>query len=114
MLQAAAVRSSRAELEATTDGLTGLYNHRYLHERLAEELARARQQKTKLSLCLCGLDEFRRYNESWGYKAGDEALCRGGTHHRRLEPPGRPGGALRAARSSLWCSSRPTPTARPR
>ena len=64
MLQAAAVRSSRAELEATTDGLTGLYNHRYFHERLAEELGRARQQKTKLSLLFCGLDEFRRYNES--------------------------------------------------
>ena len=45
MLQSAAVRSSRAELEAMTDGLTGLYNHRYLHERLAEEVARARQRE---------------------------------------------------------------------
>ena len=76
MLQAAAVRSSRAELEATTDGLTGLYNHRYLHERLTEELVRAHQKKAQLSLLLCGLDEFRRYNEVCGYKAGDEALCR--------------------------------------
>jgi len=76
MLQAAAVRSSRAELEATTDGLTDLYNHRYLHERLAEELARAGQQKTKLSLLFCGLDGFKHYNDACGYKAGDEALCR--------------------------------------
>ena len=75
MLQAAAVRSSRAELEATTDGLTGLYNHRYLHERLTEELARAGQRKIKLSLVLAGFDEFRHYNQSFGYKAGDAALC---------------------------------------
>jgi hypothetical protein len=34
MLQSAAIRFSRAEVEAITDGLTGLYNHRYLHERL--------------------------------------------------------------------------------
>jgi len=38
MLRAAAIRFSRAEVEAITDGLTGLYNHRYLHERLEEEL----------------------------------------------------------------------------
>ena len=38
MLQTAALRYSRAELEAITDGLTGLYNHRYLHERLEEEI----------------------------------------------------------------------------
>ena len=42
MLQAAAARLSRLELDAITDGLTGLYNHRYLHERLTEELERAR------------------------------------------------------------------------
>ena len=38
---AATIRYSRAEVEAITDGLTGLYNHRYLHERLEEELDRA-------------------------------------------------------------------------
>ena len=34
MLQSAAIRFSRAEVEAITDGLTGPYNHRYLHELL--------------------------------------------------------------------------------
>ena len=43
MLQTAAVRLSRAEIDAITDALTGLYNHRYLHERLSEELHRARE-----------------------------------------------------------------------
>jgi len=76
MLQATAVRSSRAELEATTDALTGLYSHSYFQERLAKALTRARHEETKLSLLLCGLDEFKRYNETCGYRAGDEALCR--------------------------------------
>ena len=47
MLRAAAIRFSRAEVEAMTDGLTGLYNHRYLHERLQEELERAQRQGSR-------------------------------------------------------------------
>ncbi len=76
MLRAAAIRFSRAEVEAITDGLTGLYNHRYLHERLEEEIERARRQKTRLSLLFCDCDQFKVYNDTWGHKAGDEALTR--------------------------------------
>ena len=76
MLRAAAIRFSRAEVEAITDGLTGLYNHRYLHERLEEEIERARRQKTRLSLLFCDCDEFKVYNDTWGHKAGDAALTR--------------------------------------
>jgi diguanylate cyclase (GGDEF)-like protein len=75
MLQAAAIRFSRAEVEAITDGLTGLYNHRYLHERLEEELDRARHQG-KLSLLFCDCDRFKAYNDRYGHKAGDAALAR--------------------------------------
>ena len=76
MLQAAAIRFSRAEVEAITDGLTGLYNHRYLHERLEEELERARRRGGKLSLLFCDCDYFKRYNDAHGHKAGDAALAR--------------------------------------
>jgi diguanylate cyclase (GGDEF)-like protein/excisionase family DNA binding protein len=76
MLRAAAIRFSRAEVEALTDGPTGLYNHRYLHERLDEELERARRKKTHLSLLFCDCDRFKVYNDTWGHKAGDEALTR--------------------------------------
>jgi diguanylate cyclase (GGDEF)-like protein/excisionase family DNA binding protein len=76
MLQAAAIRFSRAEVEAITDGLTGLYNHRYLHERLQEELKRARRRKGKLSLLFCDCDQFKSYNDRYGHKAGDAALAR--------------------------------------
>ena len=74
MFQAAAARLSRIELDAITDGLTGLYNHRYLHERLAEELGRARDDGRPLSLLICGLDQFKAFNELHGHSAGDGAL----------------------------------------
>ena len=76
MLQSAAIRFSRAEVEAITDGLTGLYNHRYLHERLEEELERSRRQGTSLSLLFIDCDEFKAYNDAHGHKAGDAALTR--------------------------------------
>jgi diguanylate cyclase (GGDEF)-like protein len=80
MLQAAAIRFSRAEVEAITDGLTGLYNHRYLHERLQEELDRARRRQSVLSLLFCDCDELKDYNDRYGHKAGDAAL----THIARI------------------------------
>ena len=76
MLQSAAIRFSRAEVEAITDGLTGLYNHRYLHERLEEELERARRRASTLSLLFCDCDQFKIYNDDYGHKAGDAALER--------------------------------------
>ncbi len=74
MFQAAAARLSRIELDAITDGLTGLYNHRYLHERLSEELERAREDGRPLSLLICGLDQFKAFNDLHGHSAGDGAL----------------------------------------
>ena len=73
-LQEAAVRLSRAEIEAMTDGLTGLYNHRYLHEHLTEELSRARHESRSVALLFCDLDFFKEYNDRLGHAAGDIAL----------------------------------------
>ncbi|MBE0528058.1 MAG: diguanylate cyclase, partial [Thermoleophilia bacterium] len=74
MLQTAALRLSRAEIDAITDSLTGLYNHRYLHERLSEELHRARELQQPLSVLFCDLDHFKGYNDANGHSAGDEVL----------------------------------------
>lgn len=74
MLQTAAVRLSRVEIDAITDGLTGLYNHRYLHERLAEEVDRARQLSVPLAVLFCDLDQFKHFNDRYGHSMGDRAL----------------------------------------
>ncbi len=74
MLRAAAIRFSRAEVEAITDGLTGLYNHRCLHERLEEEPERSQRGKREVSVLFCNCDNFKTYNDANGHKAGDAAL----------------------------------------
>ena len=74
MLQSAAVRLNRAEIDSITDALTGLYNHRYLHERLSEELLRARETDRPLSVLFCDLDQFKLYNDANGHSAGDHVL----------------------------------------
>jgi diguanylate cyclase (GGDEF)-like protein len=75
-LRSAAMRFSRAEVEAISDGLTGLYNHRYLHERLDEELRRAEHREAPLSLLFCDCDQFKVYNDTYGHKVGDQVLVR--------------------------------------
>ncbi len=64
------------ELEAlaTTDGLTGLKNHRAFQERLAEEVSRASRYGLPLSLILLDVDSFKRYNDTHGHPAGDVVL----------------------------------------
>jgi diguanylate cyclase (GGDEF)-like protein/excisionase family DNA binding protein len=74
MLHTTAVQSGRSELEAITDGLTGLYTHRYFHERLSEEIERCQEKDTSLSLLFCDLDNFRAFNEQHGHGSGDKAL----------------------------------------
>jgi diguanylate cyclase (GGDEF)-like protein len=74
ILQSAAVRSNRAEINAVADGLTGLYNHRYLNERLGEELRRSEELAAPLSLLFGELDELRELIDALGHDAGDDAL----------------------------------------
>jgi len=65
-----------AKTRATTDELTGLFNHRYFHERLEEEITRGLRFGTIFSLILLDLDLFKRYNDIHGHLAGDEVLKR--------------------------------------
>ncbi|MFH1678239.1 MAG: sensor domain-containing diguanylate cyclase [Candidatus Omnitrophota bacterium] len=59
---------------STTDNLTGLFNHRYLQERLFDELYRSERYKHELSLMMMDIDNFCWYNQTFGYSAGDSAL----------------------------------------
>jgi diguanylate cyclase (GGDEF)-like protein len=59
---------------AVTDGLTGLYNHRHLHERLTLEVERSQRSGLPLSLLMLDVDHFKQFNDTFGHPAGDEVL----------------------------------------
>lgn len=59
---------------ASTDPLTGLANHRTFHDRLEEEVARARRHGRALALVLLDLDQFKAVNDTAGHGTGDEVL----------------------------------------
>jgi diguanylate cyclase (GGDEF)-like protein len=59
---------------AVTDGLTGLYNHRHFHERLALEVERSQRSGLPLSLLMLDVDNFKQFNDTFGHPAGDEVL----------------------------------------
>lgn len=68
-------RLSVAEQYASVDELTGLFNRRYLDDLLDSELSRAeRSQGIPLSLIICDVDYFKKFNDTYGHKAGDECL----------------------------------------
>ena len=66
----------RMEEMATTDGLTGLVNHRTFQERFAEMLARAERTGGKQALLLTDIDHFKKVNDTYGHPVGDVVLAR--------------------------------------
>jgi diguanylate cyclase (GGDEF)-like protein len=59
---------------AETDGVTGVFNHRYFVTALRQELDRARRLGRAASLVLVDIDHFKRFNDTYGHQAGDEVL----------------------------------------
>jgi len=62
------------ERRARTDGLTGLFNHRFFKEKLAAEFRRFMRTQRPFSLLLIDIDHFKRVNDTYGHPAGDEVL----------------------------------------
>jgi diguanylate cyclase (GGDEF)-like protein len=60
---------------ADHDPLTGFYNHRFLHERLGEEIVRAQRSGQPLSLLMIDLDDFKLVNDTFGHLFGDRVLA---------------------------------------
>jgi diguanylate cyclase (GGDEF)-like protein len=79
-----ALESTNARLEnanalldslARTDPLTGLANRRHFDETKEVEFRRALRTGHPLSLLVCDIDAFKRYNDAYGHPAGDACLC---------------------------------------
>jgi diguanylate cyclase (GGDEF)-like protein len=59
---------------AFTDGLTGLYLHRFFQVRLTEEIAWADRYKKSICLVMVDTDHFKKFNDTLGHPAGDALL----------------------------------------
>jgi diguanylate cyclase (GGDEF)-like protein len=64
----------RAHEVAKRDGLTGLYNDRYLHLRLSQDLSRLARDGGDLSLIFLDLDNLKSVNDHHGHLAGSQVL----------------------------------------
>lgn len=66
----------RLEFLANIDGVTGLYNHRYFQTRLEDEIKKADEINSTLGMLMIDLDNFKKYNDNYGHKAGDLLLAK--------------------------------------
>ncbi len=73
---------------AMTDGLTGLFNSRWLRESGELEVADCRRRGMPLSVVLIDLDHFKAINDTGGHAAGDAVLQRVATELRRITRAG--------------------------
>ncbi|MBS1144159.1 MAG: diguanylate cyclase with sensor [Proteobacteria bacterium] len=64
----------RYRLLSQTDSLTGLYNARFLRERLPGELERATRYGRALALLVLDCDHFKQINDCFGHLEGDRVL----------------------------------------
>jgi diguanylate cyclase (GGDEF)-like protein len=77
------LEQANAELEKTNDqlrhyaehdGLTGLWNHRVILDRLRQEVDRSKRERTPISVIMVDLDLFKNVNDSFGHQVGDRVL----------------------------------------
>lgn len=60
--------------QAIIDGLTGLFNHRYLYERLEEEVKKYSRNNSSFVVMMLDIDHFKNINDTWGHLTGDKIL----------------------------------------
>ncbi len=65
---------ARYKRASETDGLTGLYNKRYLTDRLKTEASQAHRTGHPLSFMMMDVDNFKRFNDTYGHPEGDVVL----------------------------------------
>ena len=60
--------------QVNTDGLTNIPNRRCFDQTLKCEIKRCARNKEPISLIMCDIDFFKRYNDNYGHQLGDEVL----------------------------------------
>jgi len=69
-----ACSDTHAKMQARTDGLTGIANHRAFHESLAREIARSNRNGSTFSLLFMDIDDFKKINDTYGHLVGDGVI----------------------------------------
>ncbi len=64
----------KSERLAITDDLTGLYNTRYFYTALEKEIERSQDLDYPFSIIIFDIDDFKKYNDTYGHLAGDQLL----------------------------------------
>ncbi len=64
----------RMQRQATTDGLTGLVNHRTFYDILEKELWRSRRYGGEISLIMIDIDNLKKINDAYGHRVGDKVI----------------------------------------
>lgn len=61
-------------LDSITDGMTGLFNHKYFLHLLHQVIATSRSDRAQFCLILFDLDFFKKFNDTYGHQLGDEVI----------------------------------------
>jgi len=64
----------RVESQAIHDGLTNLFNYRHFQETLEREITKAEKAGAPLALIVFDIDDFKKYNDTFGHPEGNEVL----------------------------------------
>jgi diguanylate cyclase (GGDEF)-like protein/PAS domain S-box-containing protein len=64
----------KLQVQVVRDSLTGVYNRRYLDETLSREIAHASRSGYPLSLIMMDVDHFKKINDQYGHKMGDDVI----------------------------------------
>jgi len=60
--------------ESLTDGLTAVSNRKAFDQEIAAALEDARRTGKPVSLVMCDIDHFKKFNDTWGHQTGDQVL----------------------------------------
>jgi diguanylate cyclase (GGDEF)-like protein len=64
----------KTQIQAQTDGLTGLINHRTFYELLEKELRRCQRYGGQIAVIMVDIDNLKSLNDTYGHRAGDAAI----------------------------------------
>jgi diguanylate cyclase (GGDEF)-like protein len=70
-----AIMHGKIQEISITDGLTGLYNRRFINERLDQLWSHAVRHNEPLTVILSDIDDFKSVNDTYGHDRGDDAIC---------------------------------------